>query len=367
MSSGSRSRSTQTAQSCSISWSVSSIAASIPSPSRSSLISFSSSTSRLSNWTTTRSCIVARSIGAMSMSGAAVTSIPPEWIERWRGKPSIRAQNSSQRSQSDMPTVEPPRACGGGSGSTRATDEWSAVRRPIACGPGGAGRIPVVRPAEPVGRPASAGRGGRACRSPGSIAPARRSSAGADEPVAIRRVAGAAARPQPGHARRRVARAALVVGRPPGRIAGGDSGAPSHIPDRRPGDPPRSQRRRVSAGPAPSGRRRLSPSGRHAPSADRRLACSQANGSRRVRDPPPSAAGATAAPCRRAASGCSAGPSRRRAPRRQPRTARFSWPIPSTSRAPPPRAPRPPRPAAPRPAAGRTRRTRRRPRGRAGP
>ena len=63
-------------------------------------MSLSVSTSRLSNWTTTRSTIVARSIGAMSMSGAAVTSMPPEWIERWRGKPSIRAQNSSQRSQS---------------------------------------------------------------------------------------------------------------------------------------------------------------------------------------------------------------------------------------------------------------------------
>jgi hypothetical protein len=116
-SSGRRSRSMQTAQSCSINWSVSSIAASIPSPSRSSLMSLSVSTSRLSNWTTTRLSIVARSIGAMSMSGAAVTSIPPEWIERWRGKPSIRAQNSSQRSQSLRPTVEPPRACGGGSGS----------------------------------------------------------------------------------------------------------------------------------------------------------------------------------------------------------------------------------------------------------
>ena len=65
-----------------MSWSVSSIAASIPSPSRSSLISLSVSTSRLSNWTTTRSGIVARSSGAMSISGAAVTSMPPEWIER---------------------------------------------------------------------------------------------------------------------------------------------------------------------------------------------------------------------------------------------------------------------------------------------
>jgi hypothetical protein len=87
-------------------------------------MSLSVSTSRLSNWTTTRSTMVAFSIGAMSMSGAAVTSIPPEWIDRWRGNPSIRAQNSSQRSQWLSPTVEPPRACGGGSGSTRATDEW---------------------------------------------------------------------------------------------------------------------------------------------------------------------------------------------------------------------------------------------------
>ena len=58
----------------------------------------------------------------MSISGAAVTSIPPEWIDRWRGKPSMRAQNSSQRSQWDSPTVEPPRAWGGGSTSTRATE-----------------------------------------------------------------------------------------------------------------------------------------------------------------------------------------------------------------------------------------------------
>jgi hypothetical protein len=60
----------------------SSIAASIPSPSRSSLISFSVSTSRLSYCATTRFGIVARSSGAMSMSGAPVISIPPEWIDR---------------------------------------------------------------------------------------------------------------------------------------------------------------------------------------------------------------------------------------------------------------------------------------------
>ena len=75
------SRSRHTAQSCSMSWTHSSMAASMPSPSRSSLISFMVSTSRLSNWTTTRFSIVARSMGAMSMRGAAVTSMPPEWID----------------------------------------------------------------------------------------------------------------------------------------------------------------------------------------------------------------------------------------------------------------------------------------------
>ena len=107
ISSGMRSRSRQTAQSCSMSWTVSSMAASIPRPSRSSLISFIVSTSRLSYWTTTRSFIVARSTGAMSMSGAAVTSMPPEWMERWRGKPSMRAHSSSQRSQSGSCATEP--------------------------------------------------------------------------------------------------------------------------------------------------------------------------------------------------------------------------------------------------------------------
>ena len=141
-SSGRRSRSTQAAQSRSMSWSVSSIAASMPRPSRSSLISLSVSTSRLSNWTTTRSGIVARSSGAMSISGAAVTSMPPLWIERWRGKPSMRAQNASQRSHSGMPAVEPRRISAGiwGCGWTRATLEW------------GSGRTMPVRP-EPPGSP----------------------------------------------------------------------------------------------------------------------------------------------------------------------------------------------------------------------
>ncbi len=83
------------------------MAASIPRPSRSSLISFIASTSRLSYWTTTRPGIVARSTGAMSMSGEAVISIPPLWIERWRGKPSMRAHSSSQRSQSERCATDP--------------------------------------------------------------------------------------------------------------------------------------------------------------------------------------------------------------------------------------------------------------------
>ena len=164
-------------------------------------MSLSVSTSRLSNWTTTRSTIVARSIGAMSMSGAAVTSMPPEWIDRWRGKPSIRAQNSSQRSQWDRPTVEPPRACGGGSGSIRATElEFAGV--------GGASHID--------GRPRrSVLRGGGSGMPSGQVHRDARRRRRPEDPVA-----GPATRPEPGHARRRVARAALVVGRPPRRIAG---------------------------------------------------------------------------------------------------------------------------------------------------
>ena len=162
-------------------------------------MSLSVSTSRLSNWTTTRSTIVARSSGAISMSGAAVTSIPPEWIERWRGKPSMRAQNSSQRSQSLIPTVLPPRGWGGGSGSIRATEESPPARR----------RIPARRPAQLVGRP----------RRRFQLAALRVHAPAVDErrwhqPVPIRLVAGPSTGAQPGDARRRVARPALVVRRP---------------------------------------------------------------------------------------------------------------------------------------------------------
>ena len=43
--------------------------------------------SSLLNWTTTRPSIRAGSTGAMSISGRPVTTMPPTWMERWRGKP----------------------------------------------------------------------------------------------------------------------------------------------------------------------------------------------------------------------------------------------------------------------------------------
>ena len=42
----------------------------------------------------------------MSISGAAVISIPPVCMDRWRGKPSIRAVSSSHRSHGVSPTVD---------------------------------------------------------------------------------------------------------------------------------------------------------------------------------------------------------------------------------------------------------------------
>ena len=129
-------------------------------------MSLSVSTSRLSNWTTTRSGIVARSSGAMSMSGAAVTSIPPLWIDRWRGKPSIRAQNSSQRSQSDRPDRRPAaglgRRLGLDPGDRRTAVAASTHRRRRR-----RRRVPAARPAEPIrADPAAAARAGR---SPGRL------------------------------------------------------------------------------------------------------------------------------------------------------------------------------------------------------
>ena len=219
------------------------MAASIPSPSRSSLISFIVSTSRLSYWTTTRSFIVARSIGAMSMSGAAVTSIPPEWIERWRGKPSMRAHSSSQRSQSERsrdgarvrdgrsgPARGARRCCAapGGPRPARGPSAWpprsrrrGRRRRRRARGGRRAGRAPTGRRSG-RSRTASMRRSWRGSQrrssgmstprlgidAPGDL-PVRRPALGA---VARRAVPRPEARPQPRDAGRGVARAALVVG-----------------------------------------------------------------------------------------------------------------------------------------------------------
>ena len=75
---------------------------------------------------------------------------------RWRGKPSMRAHSSSQRSHGDRPTVLPPRGCAGGSGSTRATLEWlgasASLPRPIACVGGAGGSQAYGRPRRSVRR-----------------------------------------------------------------------------------------------------------------------------------------------------------------------------------------------------------------------
>ena len=238
------------------------------------------STSRLSYWTTTRSFIVARSSGAMSMSGAAVMSIPPLWMLRWRGKPSIRAHSSSQRSQSDSPTMLPPRGWGGGSGSTRATLECGLAvpcrrrvslrrraappsgRAAVPCelrGPGrgaGAARCPNGA-ADRAGRsdaPAEGGRptpgrssGRRSCRAArrsvvAAPPPARRtepySRAGGESAEAADRPAEAALHPGPSDAADRPAEAALHPGPSAGsgpRSASSPSRAPTGATPRWPG------------------------------------------------------------------------------------------------------------------------------------
>ena len=68
----------------------------VRSPSMSILMRPRSSTSSLLNWTTRLPSIAAGSTGAMSTSGSPVTSIPPLWIERWRGK-SITSRHSSRK------------------------------------------------------------------------------------------------------------------------------------------------------------------------------------------------------------------------------------------------------------------------------
>ena len=206
-----------------------------------------------------------------------------------------------------------------------------------------------------------------------------------------RRIARPAARPQPGDARRRVARPTLVVGRPTGRIAGGDSGASSHIPDREGrrhsgSAPVASWRAAGDARPALSGRPSALPRSwpGHARASESAADLVSVAGAGAVRRLPASAGASRRIPAieRRPREQLPArrrlGRQRVRGPRPPPAgrqggtlptsgAAWFSWPIPST------------RPARrglgaarharrrPRPAAGRTRRTRRRPRGRAGP
>ena len=146
-------------------------------------MSFIVSMSRLSNWTTTRPGMVACSSGAMSTSGARVTSMPPTWIERCRGRPSMRAHSSSQRSQGERPSVEPRRRGGSGS-SSMAPTLVGMMRR--------SGSAPASTPSAPCPSEARARRRSDSWRrkcslagvSPGppssSVGPGRRSAVRAD-------------------------------------------------------------------------------------------------------------------------------------------------------------------------------------------
>ena len=195
------------------------------------------------------------------------------------------------------------------SGDRDGGGTWSPARRR---------RIPAGRAAELVGGALRAARRRLELAALRVDPPAVDERRG-DEPVRVRLVAGPPPRPQPGDAGRGVAGATLVVvaaTRPDRRRR---LGAPSHIPDR---------------------------DGRCPGSAI--ASRSQANG--------------------RGAFGSSGFGGWRQGGTFPTSGIRvFSWPIPSTK--PRPRRPRPrqPRPAVPPPAAGRTRRSRRRPRGRAGP
>ena len=180
-------------------------------------MSLSVSTSRLSNWTTTRSGIVARSSGAMSMSGAAVTSMPPQWMR----EVAREAVDPGAELQPALPVARGRAWCRRGAG---AAARARPGRRELCRGPARAvaatahrlrrrrRRIPrrTGRPSRSV--PARPG-GSGPTPDPGTIRrPSSRSRC--DRPVA-----GPPPRPQPGHAGRRVAGAALVVrrGRHPDR------------------------------------------------------------------------------------------------------------------------------------------------------
>ena len=206
-------------------------------------------------------------------------SMPPEWIDRWRGKPSMRAQNSSQRSQSLRSFVDPPSAWGGGSGSMRATLDGVAA----------SGLAPPAFAVPEVGPSATAGRGGppgvvaaRACRSRDRSPGPGRAPAGAAcraPPCSRSRDLPAASPRSPANRRDRPCRRA---GRPPGSPAATRVRLPTS---------------RSSSGPCLGARvLRLS----QPPERPQRARARTAR-----------AAGATAAPSRRAASARSAGPSRR--------------------------------------------------------
>ena len=59
----------------------------MPSPSRSNFTSPIDSQASLSHCSTVRLSIRPRSIGQTSPMGRSVSTIPPEWMPRWRGAP----------------------------------------------------------------------------------------------------------------------------------------------------------------------------------------------------------------------------------------------------------------------------------------
>ena len=268
----------------------------------------------------------------MSMSGAAVTSMPPQWmreVAREAIDPGAELQPALPVAQADRRAAAGlRRRLGLDAGDRRVARRPATTHRRTSTA---ARWIPVVRPSQRLSvrraaaarpghspdrsagrRPAPAARAGRApprSRSPSPLAARRRSPAcPRDPPSSSGRAAAPDRRP-----RRQLVREYCPTAAPDGadrrcrlRLLGGLLGGVFIVPE--PGE---------------------------------RLA---------VRSGPPApAAGARAAPSRRAGSACSAGPSRR------PGQA--------------PRRPRPPRldGRVPLPSVGRTRRTRRRPRGRAGP
>ena len=73
-------------------------AASMPSPSRSNFTSPIHAASSLSHWMTVRFSMRACSIGTTSPTGRSVSTMPPEWMPRWRGAFMSAPAYSSTRS-----------------------------------------------------------------------------------------------------------------------------------------------------------------------------------------------------------------------------------------------------------------------------